>query len=107
MSLVDDARTSFTESPRRRISAELRCFLLVFWMYETNNDSRKAVTILAVAVYALLELGAAFGYANLPAEFFYMRLFIGILIGRMWGIQFNNVAGLSFEPINSEDDSDE
>jgi hypothetical protein len=65
---------------------------LVF--HNGNSHSRKLATIVVVAVWGSIELGAAFGYANLPGQFNVLRVFVGVLIGRMWGIEFQNFAGL-------------
>lgn len=102
----DDARCSFWHNPVRRTVAELYCFALVFKPYNGNSHERKFGTILVVLVWAALELGAAYGAADLPNQFFYIRLFVGVLIGRMWGIQFNNFAGVEFayQDQNENDD---
>lgn len=92
----DDARTSFWEHPLRRTAAEALCFALIWIPIDGNSHERKAATIMVVAVWGALEVGAAYGAADLPNQFFYIRVFIGILIGRMWGIQFNNFAGVEF-----------
>jgi len=92
----DDTQRRFRDSPVKRSLVEVYCFLLTFWFWEDNNNGRKGMTLLIVLVWAALEVGAAFGYAELPSQFSFLRLFVGILVGRMWGIQFNNFAGLEF-----------
>lgn len=103
----DDARASLFKHPRRRIAAELYTFSLVFRFHVDNNDGRKFATLLVVGVWAALEVGAAYGFASLPNEFYFIRIFVGILIGRMWGIQFNNFAGLEFSYTNQSDSDDD
>jgi hypothetical protein len=92
----EDARRSFTDAPLRRAWAEVYCFVLTFVFHDGNNDGRKAGTIVIVGVWAMIEVGAAFGYASLPDQFFFLRIVVGVLIGRMWGIEINNFAGVEF-----------
>jgi hypothetical protein len=91
-----DARQSFFDAPLRRAYVELYCLALTFIFHAGNNHGRKALTILVVGVWAALEVGAAYGVADLPEQFFFLRLLVGVLIGRMWGIEFNNLAGVEF-----------
>lgn len=100
-----DCRVSFLEAPRRRVRAELYCLYRTFWFHEDNNDGRKAATLLVVGAWALIEAGAAFEYATLPDQFFFLRVVVGVLIGRMWGIEINNFAGVEFGYTTSDDDS--
>jgi len=101
-----DIRRSFSDAPRRRIVAELYCLLLTFVFHPDNDDVRKFGTLVVVGVWAVVEVGAAFGYATLPDQFFYLRVFVGILIGRVWGIEINNFAGLEFS-YSEEGNNDE
>lgn len=101
-----DARRSFFTAPFRRIYCELYCLALTLVFHDGNNHGRKALTILIVAVWALVEVGAAFEYATLPDQFFFLRLVVGVLIGRMWGIELNNFAGVEFT-YQEDDDGDE
>lgn len=93
----EDTRVAFRESPLRRIVAELYCLLLTFVFHPHNDNQRKAATLLVVGVWAAIEIGAAFGTATLPEQFYFLRLVVGIVIGRMWGIEINNFAGLEFD----------
>jgi hypothetical protein len=91
-----DARRSFIDAPLRRAYCEVYCLALTLVFHDDNHDGRKALTILVVGVWALLEVGAAFGYASLPDQFYLLRVVVGVLIGRMWGIEINNFAGVEF-----------
>lgn len=104
----DDVHASFSERPLDRVRAELVCLSLAFRPHANNSHARKAGTILVVGVWAALELGAAFGVAMLPEQFTFIRLFVGVLIGRMWGIEINNFAGVEFSYTNGDggDDGD-
>lgn len=102
-----DARRSFLDAPVRRLYCEVYCLALTLIFHDGNHDGRKALTILVVGVWALLEVGAAFGAATLPNQFFFLRLVVGVLIGRMWGIELNNFAGVEFAyDDGSENDSE-
>lgn len=84
-------------SDHRRLLAELYCLLLVFVPHRYNNTTRKLATLVIVITWATLELinaapGLVTGEVHLPNQFYLLRLFVGILIGRMWGIQFNSIA---------------
>jgi hypothetical protein len=93
----------FRDDPIGRTKAEVWTFLLTFVFHDDNNDGRKLATILLVVVWALIEVGAAFGYAQLPEQFFFLRVVVGIMIGRMWGIEINNFAGLEFDYSRGDD----
>lgn len=80
------------DAPVRYLLAQLYCGYLVFRFHGQNNHLRKAVTLLVVIVWATLEVGAAFDLATLPGEFLYLRLFVGILLGKMWDIEFQTFA---------------
>jgi hypothetical protein len=100
----EDIRRSFTDAPVRRTAAELYCLTLVLRPHANNSDARKAGTIILVGVWALIEVGAAFGVAALPEQFFFLRVLVGVLIGRMWGIEINNFAGVEFHYEGENDD---
>jgi len=108
-SIGERLRLPWSHAPIKRFWAEMYCFALVFWFHADNHDGRKAITLVVVLVWAAIELGAAFGYANLPSEFFFLRIVVGIVVGRMWGIQITNVAGveLGYKGTDDKDDSDE
>lgn len=92
----------------RRLAVELYCLLLVFIPHRHNNTTRKLATLVVVATWAILEIlnavPAFAGEVILPKEFFLLRLFVGIVIGRMWGIQFNSIADYSISNDNDGDD---
>jgi len=92
----EDVRRGFFEDPVRRLRAELYCLWLTFIVHEENNDARKAVTLVVVGVWGIMEVGSAFGVAELPNQFYLLRVVVGVLIGRMWGIEINNFAGVEF-----------
>lgn len=101
-----DVRRSIFDAPKRRLLAELYCLYLTFVFHEQNSDLRKLATLVLVGVWASIEVGAAFGVATLPDQFFFLRLVIGVLIGRLWGIEINNFAGVTFdyEPLEDSDE---
>lgn len=103
-----DAKRPFLEAPIRRAYCELYCFVLTFVFHQNNHDGRKFVTLVVVGVWAALEVGSAFGVATLPDQFFFIRVVVGVLIGRMWGIEINNFAGVEFTHTrtNSDDGGD-
>lgn len=93
---ADDVRRSFSDRPLRRVYAEAYCLWLTFVFHPDNHDGRKMVTLVVVGVWGLVEVGAAFDYATLPDQFLILRIVVGVLIGRMWGIEINNFAGVEF-----------
>jgi len=101
-----DVQRPWRDAPLRRLVAELYCLSLVFRFHTDNNDGRKAATLLVVLAWAAIEVGAAYGVATLPNEVWYLRIAVGILIGRMWEIQINNVAGVGLS-YGGDDDGDE
>lgn len=104
----DDVRRSFLDAPLARVRAELYCLYLTVRPHPDNNHARKAGTLIVILVWGVLEVGSAFGAANLPSQFTFLRLFVGVLIGRMWGIEINNFAGVEFghTAMNTNGDSD-
>jgi len=74
---------------------------LVWIPHEYNNLTRKVATLILFGGWILIEVGAAFGFAMLPNHFIYIRGFVLILLGRMWGLELNNFAGV--EVTQSED----
>ena len=91
----EDARAHPRDDPVARLKAEAYTFARVFVFHDDNNHIRKAVTLLAVAVWVALEVGSAYGLATLPDGFWYLRLFVGILLGRMWNIEVNSFAEMA------------
>jgi hypothetical protein len=104
-----DARRSFRDAPLHRAYAELYCLALTIIFHDGNNHGRKALTILVVGVWAALEVGAAYGAATLPEQFFMLRVLVGVVVGRMWGIEFNNLAGVevTYSDTNEEENGDD
>jgi hypothetical protein len=102
----EHARQRFRDEPVGRTLAELYCLYLTFIFHDKNHDLRKFATIVLVGVWAVLEVGAAFELATLPEQFVYIRLLVGVLVGRMWGIEFDNFAGLAVDYPNSETGED-
>lgn len=100
----DHCRTRFRCQPFKRLTGEAYCLSRVFVPYNGNDNTRKYATLAIVVTWATLELLSALGHATLPDGFYLLRLFVGILIGRMWGIQFNNIAGMEFSYDDGEDD---
>jgi hypothetical protein len=101
----DDARQRLRDDPTRRLYAELYCFFLTFVFHDGNNHTRKAFTIAIVGVWAAIELGAAFGYATVPDQFFFLRVVVGVILGKMWEIEVNNFAGVEFGYGDDSNDS--
>ena len=106
----DHCRTDFRCAPHRRLIGEAVCFGLIFVPYNGNNNTRKFVTAILTVAAALIIVGDAFGIADPPNYFLYLLLFVGVIVGRMWGIQFNNIAGVEFsydtQDTDSEDDNE-
>jgi hypothetical protein len=101
-----DVRRSFRDAPVRRIAAELYCFYLTFRFHPDNDDIRKFGTLIVVGVWGAIEVGNAFDLATPPDQFFYLRLAVGVLIGRVWGIEINNFAGIEFSMDGDSDGDD-
>ena len=104
---AEDCRRPLTDP--RRLVAELYCLALVFVPHANNHSTRKAATITVVLAWAILEIlnaapGLVAGQVNLPPQFYLLRLFVGILIGRMWGIQFNSIAGVDLAYSDNDDE---
>jgi hypothetical protein len=91
-----DATVDFRDAPVRRTVAELYCLYLTMVFHDDNHNGRKLATLVVVGVWGAIEVGSAFGAATIPTQFFFLRLFVGVLIGRMWGIEINNFAGVEF-----------
>jgi len=92
----DDARKGLFTNPKRRLTAELYCFLLIFVPHTYNDNSRKYLTLILFLAWGLIEVGAAFGVAMIPNQFVYIRGLVLVLLGRMWGLELNNFAGVEF-----------
>lgn len=102
----DDVRRRFRDAPIRRLLAELYCLYLTFIFHPNNDHGRKAATLGVVGVWGLIEIGGAYGYATLPDQFYFLRLLIGAMVGRMWGIEIDNFAGIEFDYIGTGPETD-
>jgi len=91
-----DTQESWVTAPFRRFKAELFCFLLIWFPHKHNNNTRKYLTLLVFFAWGAIEIGAAFGYATVPNQFMFLRGIVLVLLGRMWGLEINNFAGLEF-----------
>jgi len=80
------------------------CFARTFWFHEDNNHQRKLATLIVVSTWAAIEVGAAFGVADIPDQFLLFRLVVGALLGRMWGIEVNNFAGVELTHRRTDDE---
>ena len=98
-----DPTMPFADAPLKRLYAEVYCFVLTFVFHDGNNYLRKAITLMVILVWMTLEIGSAFGYADLPSQFWYLRGFVGLLLGRMWNIEINSFADLK---LPDEDDGE-
>jgi len=102
----DDARKGLFTNPKRRLTAELYCFLLIFVPHTYNDNSRKYLTLILFFAWALIEVGAAFGVAMIRNQFIYIRGLVLVLLGRMWGLELNNFAGVEFTTRDENDGND-
>jgi len=93
----DALRRRWRDDPQGRVVAEAYCLLLTLVFHDGNSHGRKLLTILVVLVWGVLEVGAGFGVARLPDQFVFIRVVVGVLLGRMWGIEINNFAGIEFQ----------
>ena len=103
----DDARYKLVERPKRRLLAEAYCLLLVFVPHTYNNNSRKLLTLILFLAWGAIEIGAAFGLAMLPDQFLFIRALVLVLLGRMWGLELNNFAGVEFTTLEDDNGNDD
>lgn len=87
----------FRDAPAERVLIELYCLRRAIMPHAENNITRTGATLVIVLAWGAIEVGAAFGHADLPSQFFALRLVVGLVIGRMWGIEINNVAGVEID----------
>jgi len=99
-----DTQHSWLDCPYKRLKAEVFCFLLVWFPHKDNNNTRKILTLLVFLSWGAIEIGAAFGYATLPNQFVLVRGVVLVLLGRMWGLEINNFAGVEF--IGQDDENE-
>jgi len=99
----EQLRADLAAQRYRRAKAEAYCLFLSMVPHKGNNYGRTLATMALLLVWASIEVGAAFDYAELPDQFFLLRLVVGVVIGRMWGIEINNVAGVEIGYGNSSD----
>jgi len=97
----DDARQSWLSHPRRRAKAEVLALLLIFVPHKYNSRYQKLFTLMVFSAWFTIEIGAAFEYAHIPDQFALIRGIVLILIGRMWGLELNNLAGIEFSNLNN------
>ena len=98
----------FRENFWHRVRVELYCFFLIFRFHDNNNHLRKAVTIMVVIVWAVLEISIALNLGSVPDSLSWLRLFVGLLLARMWNIELNSFAmGISPPSSRQEDDDAE
>ena len=102
----EDARYSWFENPQKRLKAELFCFLLIFVPHPYNNNLRKGLTVVLFIVWSIIEIGAFFGLGAIPDQFVFVRGLVLILLGRMWGLELKNFAGVEFVPLNNDNDDE-
>jgi hypothetical protein len=103
-----DVHARIDDQPLKRIYAELWCLFWAMVPHEGNHKARTLGTLAVVLVWGSIEVGAAFDYATLPNQFFFLRLVVGVIIGRMWGVEINNFAGVEFAyGDGSDSDGDE
>lgn len=88
----------------KRLQFEIWCLALVFLPFPGNNNSRKYLTILLTLTTLTIVIGDAFGYAEPPFYFKYVLMLTMLIIGRMWGIQFDKVTTIS---INYDDENND
>jgi hypothetical protein len=91
-----------------RVRVELYCFLLIFRFHDNNNHLRKAVTIMVVLVWAVLEISIALNLGSVPDSLSWLRLFVGLLLARMWNIELNSFASgiTASKPAREDDDAE-
>jgi hypothetical protein len=95
---------------RARPGAALKCYLfaglLTFYPHEYNADTRKLVTVLVFATWAVIEVLAALGIAAAPKLMVYLRPAVFLILGQMWGIEIVNMQafGARLADTDREDD---
>lgn len=102
-----DHLPTFHERPRERCRLEAVAFYRVFRFHDDNNHVRKAVTLMVVTVWGILEIinaapGLVAGEVMLPSEFAWLRLFVGLLLARMWDIELTNFTDATLRGDDSE-----
>jgi len=110
MSLRDDCRdlaAPWVARPKLRLALELLAIQRTFRPVPANNDARKYLSSILVLTWAILTLGLAAGVFGNPSVVFYgpLTAFVWALIGRMWGLEVQGLAGPL--QIGTEDDDDE
>lgn len=97
-----DAIPPFHERPRERCRLEAHAFYRVFRFHDNNNHVRKAVTLMVVAVWGILEITIATDMAMVPDSLTWLRLFVGLLLARMWDIELNSFTGATLRDDGEE-----
>ncbi|WP_135852622.1 hypothetical protein [Halorussus salinus] len=97
---------------RQRPGAALKCYFfagaLTFYPHEYNADTRKLVTILVFATWAVIETATATGLGQPPSSLMvYLRPAVFLILGQMWGIEIVNMQAFGATQSSTDDDSDE
>lgn len=109
MSLRDDCRdlaAPWVAHPKLRLALELLAIQRTFRPVPSNNDARKYLSSILVLTWAVLTVGFAAGVFGNPSVVFYgpLTAFVWALIGRMWGLEVQGLAGPL--QIGTEDDDE-
>jgi len=80
---------------RSRPGAAFKCYLfaglLTLIPHEYNADTRKLVTVIVFAMWAVIEVLAALDIAAAPGLMIYLRPAVFLILGQMWGIELVNM----------------
>jgi hypothetical protein len=71
----------------------------------SNNDARKHLSTVLVLTWSALTIGFAAGVFGNPSVVFYgpLTAFVWMLIGRMWGLEVQGLAG-PLQALSTDDD---
>lgn len=97
---------AFSDDIRQRLYAEVFCFYLIFRFHDYNNHLRKAVTLMVVFVWGTLEVLRALEIGTMPESMSWLRLFVGVLLARMWNIELDSFASAAVDANRSSPDDD-
>jgi hypothetical protein len=80
---------------RTRPGAAFKCYLfagaLTLVPHEYNANTRKLVTILVFATWAVIEVLGSLNVAAAPGLMVYLRPAVFLILGQMWGIEIVNM----------------
>jgi hypothetical protein len=99
MSLREDCRelaAPWVTRPKLRLALEALAIRRTFVPYDGNNDARKILTTILGVTWMILTIGYASGrFGADPSLVFYgpLSALIGLLVGRMWGLEVQGLAG--------------